>query len=51
MYCKECLKEIKDYVYCEVCGDNRLCEECAEDCARMDEEWQQDWEPVTASHQ
>jgi len=37
MNCKMCLKEIDDDAICETCGDSGLCEDCANDCAELDE--------------
>jgi len=37
MNCKVCLKEIDDDVYCEVCGDRPMCEDCADECEELDE--------------
>lgn len=38
MHCKVCLKEIDETTYCEVCGDGGMCEDCADECAELDED-------------
>jgi len=38
MWCKVCLKDVDEFTTCEVCGDGGLCEDCADECAELDEE-------------
>jgi len=43
-YCKVCLKDVVELTYCEVCGDTRLCKDCADECAELDADLDELWE-------